>query len=362
MRVTLDGTPLLGARTGIGTYTENLIRALVARYPDDEWAATAFTLRGRGELPVLLPNGVAPRTRPMSARALHTAWLRFDMPPAEAICGSTDIFHATNFVLPPLSRARGVVTVHDLAYLRYPRTVTDASLAYQELVPRSLRRAGAVCVVSQAMANQLLEAYRYPAERVVVTPLAVDRNWFDARPASADRRRALGLPDEYVLAVGTLEPRKNLGVLVDIWRRHPDLPPLVLVGGAGWGKGLDLSGMTPGRIVLTGRIQYSDLLPVVAGASLLAFPSIDEGFGLPPLEALATGTPVVAADIPVTHEVLGTQATFANPLDVDEFAVAITRSLDAPIGTAGSRRARAAEFSWARCAEQTYVAYQTALG
>ncbi|GAB3296809.1 glycosyltransferase [Epidermidibacterium keratini] len=362
MRVTLDATPLLGQRTGIGTYVERVLGALSAGYLADDWAATAFTWRGREALPDRVPPSVDVHARPAPARALHAAWLRANFPAVEAICGRTDVFHGTNFVLPPLQRAAGVLTVHDLAYLRYPHTVARASLAYAELVPRGLRRAAAVTVVSQAMAHQLLEAYRFPAERVVVTPLGVDPTWFTATSPAAELRRELGLPAEYVVAVGTLEPRKNLGALLDVWRARPELPPLVLVGGAGWGQALDASGIAADKLIRTGHLGAEQVREVVAGASLLAFPSLDEGFGLPPLEALATGTPVMAADIPVTREVLGDQAAYADPRDVEAIADAIATALHEPVGTRQTRQDRAATFTWQRCAERTHAAYELALG
>lgn len=362
MRVSLDATPLLGQRTGIGTYVERLLGALSAGYRADDWAATAFTWRGREALPERVPPDVEVHVRPAPARALHAAWLRGDFPAVEAICGPTDVFHGTNFVLPPVRRAAGVLTVHDLAYLRYPHTVAQASLAYAELVPRGLRRAAAVTVVSQAMAHQLLEAYRFPADRVVVTALGVDRSWFAAKAPSAELRRALGLPDEYVVAVGTLEPRKNLGALLDVWRSRPQLPPLVLVGGAGWGRALDTDGIGENRLIRTGHLGGDEVRAVVAGASLLAFPSLDEGFGLPPLEALATATPVVAADIPVTREVLGDQAAYADPRSAEAIGAAIEAALHDPVGTEQSRRDHAAAYTWQRCAERTYAAYRLAAG
>ena len=133
MRVGLDATPLLGARTGVGRYTLSLLTALTAY--DDELVATAFTLRGRDQLGSAVPPGVEVRARPAPARALQASWSRTSWPPVELLTGPVDVFHATNFVLPPLRRARGVVTVHDLSYLHHRETVSTASARYRELVP-----------------------------------------------------------------------------------------------------------------------------------------------------------------------------------------------------------------------------------
>ncbi|MCW2613080.1 MAG: glycosyl transferase, group 1, partial [Frankiales bacterium] len=227
MRVGFDATPLLGARTGIGRYTGALLEALAGG--PDELVATAFTLRGR--LPAVA--GVEVRQRPVPARGLQEAWARTEWPPVELLTGRLDVFHATNFVLPPLRRAAGVVTVHDLAYLHHTDTVSTASARYRTLVPRSVARASVVLTPSQAVAEQVRDAYD-PAVPVVAVPHGVDPAWGEPQP------RPEGLPAEYVLFVGTLEPRKDLRTLLAAHRLVPGAPPLVLVGPPGWGEQVDV--------------------------------------------------------------------------------------------------------------------------
>ena len=350
MRLGLDATPLLGARTGIGRYTQQLLEALAAG--PDELVATAFTLRGRGGLAV--PPGVSVRSKPFPARGLQEAWARAELPPVEWLTGRLDVFHATNFVLPPLRRARGVVTVHDLAYLRMTETVSAASARYRTLVPRSIRRAAVVLTPSEAVAEQVREAYA-PAIPVLAIPHGVSPQWADAHPPDDALRARLGLPREYVLFVGTLEPRKDVRTLLAAHRLLPDAPPLVLVGPPGWGTQIDASGA-----VTPGYLDEADLRPVVAGASALVLPSRDEGFGLPVLEALAAGTPVVASDLPVLREVGGEHATYAPVGDAEAFAAALRQVLDAP-GEGAPRRAHAARFTWAASAERHRRAYTLAL-
>ena len=350
MRVGLDGTPLLGARTGIGRYTASLLTAL-AEGPD-ELVATAFTLRGRGGL--VVPPGVEVRARAVPARGLHEAWARTPWPPVEWLAGRMDVFHATNFVLPPLRRARGVVTVHDLAFLRMTETVSSASARYRALVPRSVRRASVVVTPSEAVADQVREAYA-PAVPVVAVPHGVAPGWSGAQPPSPDLRARLGLPSSYVLFVGTLEPRKDVRTLLAAHSLLPDAPPLVLVGPPGWGEQVDVRGA-----VTPGYLDDEALRPVVAGASALVLPSRDEGFGLPLLEALAAGTPVVASDLPVLREVGGDQVAYAAVGDAEAFADALQAVLDRP-GDAAARRAHAARFTWAASAEGHRRAYTLAL-
>lgn len=352
MRVGLDCTPLLGNRTGVGRYTLSLLTALTAY--DDELVATAFTFRGRGGLAAVVPTGVSVASRPAPARALQELWARSEWPPVELLSGRVDVFHATNFVLPPLRRARGVVTIHDLSYLRRPGTVSSASARYRELVPRSLARASVVLTPSAATAAALQEEYDVQVP-VVTTPLGVDPHWARAAPLDAAGRSRLGLPSSYLLFVGTREPRKDLRTLLTAHRLVPDAPPLVLVGPSGWGEDLDVSGC-----VTPGYLEDDVLAGVVAGAAALVLPSRDEGFGIPVIEALAAGTPVVASDLPVLREVGGDVTTFAEPGDPGSFAAALQQVLADP-GDPAPRRAHAAAYTWKRCAEGTRAAYSLAL-
>ena len=201
-------------------------------------------------------------------------------------------------------------------------------------MPRSIARARVVCTLTEAMRDEIAAEYGLEPDRIHVTYPGVDPAWFDVAPLTADDRRRLGLPSRYLLAVGTLEPRKNLAQLLRAYGRlrasDPQTPPIVLAGASGWGPSLDLDGLPPQAVVKTGYLDTADLRSVVAGASCLAFPSIYEGFGLPPVEALACGVPVVATDLPVTREVLGDAARLVPTGDVDALAEALRIELNAP--------------------------------
>ncbi|MCW2607275.1 MAG: glycosyl transferase group 1 [Frankiales bacterium] len=306
--------------------------------------ATAFTLRGRL---TGLPPGVEVRARPVPARGLQEAWSRGSFPPVELLTGRLDVFHATNFVLPPLRRAAGVVTVHDLAFLHHADTVSAASARYRLLVPRSIARARVVITPSEAVAGQVRDAYDPPVP-VVAVPHGVDPGWLDPQPAPR------GLPAEYVLFVGTLEPRKDLRTLLAAHRLVPGAPPLVLVGPPGWGEQVDVSGCTT-----PGFLADAELRSVVAGARALVLPSRDEGFGLPVLEALAAGTPVLASDLPVLREVGGPHVRYAAPGDPEAFAEGLREVLDAPPDPAPGA-AHAAAHTWRRSAVAHRAAYTLA--
>lgn len=363
MRIAMDCTPLIGQLTGIGHYTKNLLGQLVAQTPD-KYVATAFSVRGRGALRAAVPRAVEVRSRPFPARGLRALWEVGQQPTVGMLAGRCDVFHATNFVLPPLGRAAGVLTIHDLAYLTRPDTVAAASRAYEHLVPQGIDRAAVICTPSNAVAQQVQEAYRIDTDRIAVTHLGVDEAWLQVNAPDLTWRNAHGLPNEYLLAVGTIEPRKNLRYLIEAYRlalrQGIDLPPLVLVGGTGWGSALELDSLPADRVLTPGHLPLAELRKVVAGASALAFPSLDEGFGLPPLEALACGVPVVCSDIPVTHEVLGAQGRYVPLDDVDAFAAALSETIFSPSGDPATRRAHAATFTWSACAQATYGAYQRA--
>lgn len=352
LRTTLDATPLLGTRTGVGRYVDRLVHAL-AQDPDLDVTLTAFTVRGAAGL---AEPGVRVRHRPAPARALQALWSRVPFPPVELLAGRCDVFHATNFVLPPSLRAAGVVTVHDLTFARHPDTVTPTVLRYQRLVPRSVRRAALVLCPAEATADDVAEHYGLSRARVVATPLGVDPSW--AAPTAPDRHR-LRLPDRYLLFVGTREPRKQLPVLLAAHAaaraQDADVPELVLAGPAGWGAEQEL----PAGVRLAGWLSDDDLRAVVGAATALVLPSRYEGFGLPLLEALAAGTAVVASDLPVHREVTGGHADLVPVGDVDALADALLRASRATDDPAAvdARRAWAATWTWERCARRTADAY-----
>lgn len=374
-RVGLDATPLLGRRTGVGQYTAGLVRALAADPDAPELILVPFTWRGAGGLAtdhgaragVRLGPRVRAGTRRIPARALQAAWARTELPPVEWLAGRVDLFHATNFVAPPARGAAVTVTVHDLTYLRFPELVTAASARYRTLVPRSIARAAVVCTPTAAIAAEVAEAYRLPPDRCAVTPLGVDQAWLAATPPDPSWLAARGLPERYLLFIGSMEPRKNLPALLTAYRGlladDPGAPPLVLAGPPGWGPALDAAGIPAGWLRTTGYLDQADLVRLTAGAAAFAFPSVYEGFGLPPLEALACGVPVVAADLPVLREVLGAQAAFVDPGDPDALAAALAKALadDGGPGARAARRAHAARFTWAGCAAATLDAWRRAL-
>ncbi|WP_448061637.1 glycosyltransferase family 4 protein [Cellulomonas hominis] len=364
MRITLDATPLLGTRTGIGRYVAQLLPALPPalrrRGLDPDVRVVTWTARG-GRL-TDLPPGVTRVGLPAPARVLRAAWLRTGHPRIELLAGRCDVFHGTNFVSPPARSAHEVVTIHDLTYELHSATVSVDSLAYRGLVPRALDRGAHVVTPSAAVADAVRSYYGLGADRVTATPLGVDAPWFAAVPAADDWLARAGLPHEYLLFVGSLDPRKNLPRLLDAHARlralDPATPDLVLAGPAG--RERDLADR-PG-VHVTGWLADADLRALVAGARALVLPSVDEGFGLPALEALACGRPVAVADIPALREVTGGLAPMGDPHDTDALAGAVAAVLALPDDDVhrSARRNWARRWTWDACADRTVDAYLAA--
>lgn len=360
LRVLLDATPLLGVRTGIGRFVEHLVDGLAGR-PEIDLAATAFTIRGWRGLGSVLPPGVRHRGWPVPARALRQAWLRTSWPPVELIAGRSTVFHATNYVLPPMRSTSGVLSVHDLSFLHLPDTVHAASLAYRELVPDGLRRAAVACSLTAFTADELAATYGFPRERIVVTPLGVDERWFEASPPSPELRRRLRLPDHYVVFVGTREPRKGLPTLIEAHRQlvaenGDSATDLVLVGADGWGHQAELGD----RVHALPYLAQSDLPSLVAGSSALVMPSVYEGFGIPVLEGMAAGAPVVISDTGAMLEVAGGHASVFPVGDTQLLAETLAAVVDGRRPDIDAARRYARKWTWERCTDAAITAYQMA--
>jgi glycosyltransferase involved in cell wall biosynthesis len=373
LRVALDATPLLGHPTGVGTFCHGALRALALR-PGIDVSAFAVTWRRRGHLGARLPDGVASHQRPMPARPLHALWRHVDIPPLGWFVGRTDVVHGTNFVVPPTGRVAAVASVHDLTPLHHPELCDPATLGYPGLVARAVRRGAWIHTDSAFVSAEVADAFDIDPERVRVVHPGIP-----ALPAVSEevaaRTVARLLPPgctRFCLAVGTAEPRKDLPGLVKAFGAVADAhreTALVLAGPPGWGEEAlaDAVASSPARarIVRTGWLEPLDLAALLGRAAMLAYPSLYEGFGFPPLQAMAAEVPVVATSAGSLTEVLGDGALLVPPHDHDALAMA----LDAVLGDTAVRarlveagRTWSARFSWERCGAGLERLYRDAAG
>ena len=378
LRLAYDATACLGPRTGVGVFTEEVLARLGPR-DDLDVTAYAVTWSGRGRLGSVVPEGVRVATRPMAARPLREAWRRADVPPIEWWTGPVDVVHGPNFVVPPARHAARVVTVHDLTPVRFPELCTADTLAYPGLIRRALRGGAWIHTPSQFVADEVVEAFGADPARVVAIPNGVTEIGPDVTGRDAAEGVRLAGSARYLLAIGTIEPRKDLPWLVDAFdvlaASHRDVS-LVVAGPDGWGvadfERAVARAAHRARIVRFGWVGPDQRAALLRGATALAYPSRYEGFGLPPLEAMAAGVPVVATDAGALPEVLGDAADLvpvgaglAPTARADALADALARVLDddahrARLVTAG--RERAATYSWDATTARLVDLYRLAAG
>lgn len=335
-----------------------MARALAARPDVDPIGVAAFH---RGPPPPEWTPPVEVRGLPLPRLALYEAWHRLRRPRVERAAGDVEVIHATSIAIPPRSRPL-VVTIHDLLFLRQPEHFTRRGLGFFRRGLRlALTDADLVLCSSHATLSDCLEA-GFDEARLRHVPLGVK-----VAPADPSRveavRRSHGLERPYVLWTGTVEPRKNLRGLLEAWRAldRGDVE-LVLVGPKGWHEDLDaLIGKVRTGVKAIGFVPRRDLEALYAGARLFCFPSLLEGFGLPVLEAMAQGTPVITSRGTSTEELAGDAALLVDPGDPSAIADAIAAVLDDPalhakLSDAGP--ARAARYSWGNTAELVVSAYR----
>lgn len=348
--------------TGIGLYVAGLVRALGELDDTDRYSVVTVGRIDDGMAALAAPPTV--RLRPLRLPARAFGWLqrRDRLPPLDLVAPRADVFLFTNFTTYRLRRTPYAVVVYDLTYLLAPETLNDAyRTRLTRNVPRAVAGAGAVIVVSGAVRDELVEHLAVPPGKIVVASPGVDGTVF--RPVPADRRAEvrsrLGLPDRYFLFVGTLQPRKNVRRLLDAYAALPDATRaregLVLAGMKGWRDDeivaeIDRLRAAGERIHTPGYVDAADLPALYAGATALVWPSLYEGFGMPILEAMACGAPVITSARPAMAEAAGGAALLVDPTDVGALSGAMRRiaeddALASTLARRGPERAARARWS-----------------
>jgi glycosyltransferase involved in cell wall biosynthesis len=367
MRVAIDGIPLVAAKTGVGHYTEALARWLARTHPDHQYELISPFDFGFESANGNSPSNLSKRYQPV--RSIFKKWWLVGLPTLLQI-SPVDVFHGTNYCIPLWAPCPSVVTIHDLSLFTQSRTHESANVRRgRRRMPLMARRADLIIAPSEWTRREITAHLGIRPERIRVIPEGARdgmRPLFESEYRSVVRK--YGLRQPFLLYVGTIEPRKNLATLIKAYHellsstRHR--PQLVLAGGRGWlydeiFKLVDELQLSE-EIRFTGYVPDEDLPALYSAAEAFIYPSLYEGFGLPPLEAMACGTPVVTSNVSSLPEVIGAAGLSISPRDQP----GLTSALAHLLGDAGMRAhyrdlglERAAQFSWERAAHETQAIY-----
>ena len=376
MNIAFDASPLIGDNiSGVGWCEANLTDALTRLHPEMNYRFEYFTLRSPEEKVRRMQPFVRDNTALHPARfspLVYRLMTNFVPVPYRAFQGKwADITHFFNYIVPPFVHGKTVVTVHDMVLHAYPETMrTRTRLLLQTGLRRSMKRADRIVTDSEFSRSEIIRYYPKMEEKIRVVPCGVDRTHF--APASEQDirkvRKIHHLPERYFLYLGTLEPRKNLVRLIRAYallrEKYPDAPALVLAGAKGWQyERIFEASAAPdvrGHILFPSYIPSEDMAAVYSGALAFVFPSLYEGFGMPPLEAMACGCPVLTAKAASLPEAVGNAALLCNPLKTKAIArgmelLLTQESLRSTLIERGFRRAK--QMSWEAAAAKLFDVY-----
>lgn len=368
MRVGFDVTPITNTRTGVGNYCFYLLKHLLEL--DAAASYHAFS-SGRAEIDLNgLASAVTHRHFPLPTRAAYALWNTLGVPKVDVYLGGVDVFHGTNYFLPPVRNARTVVTIHDLAFLAVPEFCSPKIVGpFSKSIRRFAHAADAVMAYSESTKNDIVNLLEVEPDKITVAPMAVDEG-FAAMPKDEAETRVkndYGVDTPFLLFVSTLEPRKNVvGLLRAFARMKDDIPHnLVMIGSVGWNAEPIFDAIRElgleDRIVRPGFVPHMELPAFYCAADAFVFPTHYEGFGLPLLEALTCGCPVVSARNSAVPEIVGDAALLVDSQDEQGLADAVLKLLNdesLKSGLVAKGKVHAQRFSWRACAQSTLAVYQ----
>jgi len=371
MKVCIDIQSAITQRAGVGRYTREIVQHLAEVAPDDKFLLPYFDFKGDAT-PIDIPNAEQRPIRWCPGRIAQLAWKTIKLPPYDMFAGNADVYHFPNFIIPPLRNKKSVVTIHDMSFVPYPHFAEGRNVRYlSHHIANTAKRADAIITVSHFSAREICTYLGVPEDRVFAIHHGISDTF--AKPgavATASVLSEYNLDRPYLLTVGTVEPRKNLPLLVDIFEKLEDFDgDLVIAGGLGWKYEPIIERIKNSpraeSIRLLGYTADDKLPALYAGASAFMVTSHYEGFGFPPVEAMACGTPVVSSTGGSLLEVLGEGAVLVDSLSADAWLEPIRKVL----GDSAYREElilrgfqKAASYRWADAAAKTMDVYRRVAG
>lgn len=345
--------------TGVSVYTKNLVSSLVANFPQEDFLLFGGSLRRRDDLKKIARRLKAKSViHPYPPRLMDFIWNSLHVLPVEKIVGQVDLIHTSDWAEPPSALPK-VTTVHDLVPFKFPQTSSDnVRQAHKKRLAWVARESSAVITVSQSTKKDLIQILKIPEEKIHVTYEGVESFFSPQPPAIVDAiKRKYHLKGDYLFSLSTLEPRKNQDRLIQAYTqlkdKYPDLK-LLLAGKTGWGEKIK----PVDGVIMPGFVPDADLPALYSGCIAFPFPSLYEGFGLSPLQAMACGAAVVTSNVSSLPEVVDKAGILVDPESVKSIKAGIIKAIKNRADLREKSLKRASKFTWEETAKKTHQVYQ----